>query len=301
MARPEYRPKNRSTDPSASFWAVGSYRRFFFGIELLLLVRIMRSGESISIWFFIGVSLLVNGLLILAAAWTNGTPPRTGGAVSLAASIWWGGFLFLVGTPVLLSLRAVEATIVVAQEQASLVRRSGRGRLFQENEGYHAHRKGDDGLIVGNGDFSRSSCKIGREEMIKTLQSVGMDVVVLDRREASTEPWRSRGSEAGLRRFVSGKQPADSWSDWRRCNLYGDAARHADTRVDWRADVPVLVSDADHPSYPLAFCLKQSGAALRFLVSLHGSVLLSSGPRQPHPCQRSCSVLIISSRPDFAR
>ena len=75
-----------------------------------------------------------------------GTPAtESGGAVSLACQHLVGRFSIFGGDAVLLSLRAVEATIVVAQEQASLVRRSGRGRLFQENEGYHAHRKGDDG------------------------------------------------------------------------------------------------------------------------------------------------------------
>ncbi len=63
-------------------------------------MRIMRSGESISIWFFIGVSLLVNGLLILAAGLDEwGHPPQNPVVLfHLHASIWWGGFLFLVGT-----------------------------------------------------------------------------------------------------------------------------------------------------------------------------------------------------------
>ena len=39
----------------------------------------MKRGGSISIWFFIGISLLVNGLLILGAG------------------IWWGGLLAVIG------------------------------------------------------------------------------------------------------------------------------------------------------------------------------------------------------------
>jgi hypothetical protein len=59
----------------------------------------MRSGDSISIWFFIGTSLLVNGLLILAAGlyeWGH-PPPNPVVLYHLHANIWWGGILFLVG------------------------------------------------------------------------------------------------------------------------------------------------------------------------------------------------------------
>ena len=60
----------------------------------------MRSGESISIWFFIGISLLVNGLLILAAGlYEWGHPPQNPVVLfHVHASIWWGGCLLLVGT-----------------------------------------------------------------------------------------------------------------------------------------------------------------------------------------------------------
>ncbi len=54
----------------------------------------------ISIWFFIGVSLLVNGALILAAGiyqWAN--PPANPGIVlfNLHANVWWGAALLLFG------------------------------------------------------------------------------------------------------------------------------------------------------------------------------------------------------------
>ena len=75
-----------------------------------------------------------------------GTPAaESGGAVSRACQHLVGRVSIFGGDALLLSLRAVEATIVVAQEQDSLVRRSGRGRLLQENEGDHAYRKHDDG------------------------------------------------------------------------------------------------------------------------------------------------------------
>jgi len=54
----------------------------------------------VSIWFFIGISLAVNGALILAAGiyqWVN--PPVNPGVVlfNLHANAWWGGLLLAVG------------------------------------------------------------------------------------------------------------------------------------------------------------------------------------------------------------
>jgi hypothetical protein len=59
----------------------------------------MRSGDSISIWFFIGISLLVNGFLIMAAGlYELGHPPQHPVVLfQLHANVWWGGILFLVG------------------------------------------------------------------------------------------------------------------------------------------------------------------------------------------------------------
>jgi hypothetical protein len=54
----------------------------------------------ISIWFFIGVSLAVNGALILAAGiYQLVDPPANPGVVlfRLHANVWWGALLFIVG------------------------------------------------------------------------------------------------------------------------------------------------------------------------------------------------------------
>ena len=54
----------------------------------------------ISIWFFIGVSLLVNGVLILAAGiYQVMNPPVSPGVVlfELHANVWWGAVLLLLG------------------------------------------------------------------------------------------------------------------------------------------------------------------------------------------------------------
>ena len=54
----------------------------------------------ISIWFFIGVSLAVNGALILAAGiYQVVNPPVDPGVVlfHLHANLWWGAVLLLMG------------------------------------------------------------------------------------------------------------------------------------------------------------------------------------------------------------
>lgn len=59
----------------------------------------MRSDVSISIWFFIGVSLLVNGLLISAAGIYEYSHPPVNPVVlyGVHANIWWGATLFIIG------------------------------------------------------------------------------------------------------------------------------------------------------------------------------------------------------------
>jgi hypothetical protein len=54
----------------------------------------------ISIWFFIGVSLLVNGVLIFAAGiYQLLNPPAETTIVlySLHANVWWGAILAVLG------------------------------------------------------------------------------------------------------------------------------------------------------------------------------------------------------------
>jgi hypothetical protein len=54
----------------------------------------------VSIWFFIGISLLVNGALILSAGiYQLLYPPENPGVVlfNLHANAWWGAILFVLG------------------------------------------------------------------------------------------------------------------------------------------------------------------------------------------------------------
>lgn len=59
----------------------------------------MRSGDSISIWFFIGISLLGNGMLILGSGIYELFHPSQSPVVlfHLHANVWGGGVLLLLG------------------------------------------------------------------------------------------------------------------------------------------------------------------------------------------------------------
>jgi hypothetical protein len=57
-------------------------------------------GESnVSIWFFIGLSLVVNGALIMSAGvWQIFHPPAAPVVLfRLHANVWWGAMLFVLG------------------------------------------------------------------------------------------------------------------------------------------------------------------------------------------------------------
>ena len=59
----------------------------------------MKSGGSLSIWFFVGCGLGVNGALIFARGIYETMYPPVEKVVlyNLHANIWWGGFLLVVG------------------------------------------------------------------------------------------------------------------------------------------------------------------------------------------------------------
>jgi hypothetical protein len=59
----------------------------------------MKTGGSLSIWFFIGVSLLVNGALICAAGFYElaHRPAIPVVLFEVHAPIWWGGLLLILG------------------------------------------------------------------------------------------------------------------------------------------------------------------------------------------------------------
>ena len=59
----------------------------------------MKSGGSLSIWFFVGLCLGVNGALIFARGIYETMYPPVEKVVlyNLHANIWWGGFLLVVG------------------------------------------------------------------------------------------------------------------------------------------------------------------------------------------------------------
>ncbi len=54
----------------------------------------------VSIWFFIGISLLVNGVLILSAGLYQLVHPPAEITIhlySLHANVWWGALMLLIG------------------------------------------------------------------------------------------------------------------------------------------------------------------------------------------------------------
>jgi hypothetical protein len=59
----------------------------------------MKSGGALSIWFFIGLSLLFNGALIFARGiYETISPPENKVVLyDLHANIWWGGLLLIFG------------------------------------------------------------------------------------------------------------------------------------------------------------------------------------------------------------
>jgi succinate dehydrogenase hydrophobic anchor subunit len=59
----------------------------------------MEPKGAISVWFFIGVSLLVNGVLVFAAGLYELVHPPAHPPVlfQLHASVWWGALLAILG------------------------------------------------------------------------------------------------------------------------------------------------------------------------------------------------------------
>ncbi len=59
----------------------------------------MKSGGSLSIWFFIGVALAVNGALIFGTGiYEIASPPANRVVLyDLHADVWWGGLLLILG------------------------------------------------------------------------------------------------------------------------------------------------------------------------------------------------------------
>ena len=57
-------------------------------------------GSGISIWFFIGVLLVIYGVMIFGSGiyeWTTGSYAQGVQLVHLHAPVWWGGLLAALG------------------------------------------------------------------------------------------------------------------------------------------------------------------------------------------------------------
>jgi len=64
-------------------------------------------NSGISIWFFIGLSLLVNGVLILGAGLYEFVAPPANPVMlhQLHAGVWWGAILTILGAVYCLKFR----------------------------------------------------------------------------------------------------------------------------------------------------------------------------------------------------
>ena len=58
----------------------------------------MHSAGMISIWFFIGLLLVIYGVLILGAGLYGLSHPPNVVRADLHAGIWWGALLLILGT-----------------------------------------------------------------------------------------------------------------------------------------------------------------------------------------------------------
>lgn len=57
----------------------------------------MTRDASISIWFFIGLLILIYGVLILGAGIAEWSSPPPVVMAGLHVAVWWGAFLVAVG------------------------------------------------------------------------------------------------------------------------------------------------------------------------------------------------------------
>ena len=59
----------------------------------------MKTGGSLSIWFFIGISLAANGAVICATGIYELVSPPANQVVlyNLHANVWWGALLLILG------------------------------------------------------------------------------------------------------------------------------------------------------------------------------------------------------------
>lgn len=59
----------------------------------------MEAKDAVSVWFFIGISLLVNGVLVFGAGLYDLAHPPAHPPVlfEFHASIWWGAILAILG------------------------------------------------------------------------------------------------------------------------------------------------------------------------------------------------------------
>ena len=197
------------------FWA-GVIAAVFRGVaDHFLVGNNMHRAGMISIWFFIGVLLLVYGVLILGAGIYDWPIPPAHPVVlaRLHAGIWWGALLVVLGLVYSLRFRPEG--------------KSGKSMTF--------------GVIVGNrGFFPGHLAQSGRAEMIAALEKAGYQAVALGPEETRYGAVETRAEAAHCADLFKKHRDAIDGVIVTLPN-FGDERAIADTLRMAGLNVPVLV------------------------------------------------------------
>ena len=156
----------------------------------------MKSGGSLSIWFFIGIvaggerrrHLRARNLRIAVSA----PPEHPVVLYNLHANIWWGACSSLVWFSVFTFLRRGNARGWLVILNCLLRKRRGTNM---------STKKMTMGVIIGNrGFFPDQLAKSGREEMMQALDKAGMDASFSARKTANMARWRPTKKPSAARR-----------------------------------------------------------------------------------------------------
>ena len=137
--------------PSASGVLGGDCGRGVCGPEYLVLVTAMARHGTISIWFFIGLLILIYGVLILGAGIAGLSSPPPVVMAQLHVAIWWGAFLIVIGAVYVYLFRPGEQamSVVAGVDFGTLSVRvsivdSNCGRIGSGVAEYPLHRRRED-------------------------------------------------------------------------------------------------------------------------------------------------------------
>jgi hypothetical protein len=74
-------------------------------MDLLVIFMSEKHHNIVPVWFFVGVMLLVYGILILGSGVAEWSHPSNTVLSELHAPVWWGGLLTIIGAAYVLAFR----------------------------------------------------------------------------------------------------------------------------------------------------------------------------------------------------